>query len=94
MSGRRDPVKKNMDLFCKPKTFRNRKKDYHRKQKHMEEDYEVKRAAPYKRDKSHNFLLDDADNDFPDVTDSRDTGLYDAEASDDREPELPYDDEG
>ena len=59
MKGRRDPVKKNMDLIHKPKTFRDRKKEFKlgkNKQEHP-------KHAPYKRCPSnlHNLLLEDED---------------------------------
>lgn len=61
MSNKKNPIKnnpvaKNMNEFCKPKTFRNRKKDYARKSKY--EDIELNHPVhkPYKRERLQDVL--------------------------------------
>lgn len=53
MSGRRDPVKKNMDILHKPRTFRDRSKD------RPEEDWRDEihpKHQPYNRTKQENYM--------------------------------------
>lgn len=47
--GRRDPVKKNMDVLHKPKTFRDRKKEYARNKKYEGIEHEHPVHQPYHR---------------------------------------------
>jgi hypothetical protein len=59
MKGKRNPVAEHINEFNKPKTFRDRKKDYTRKAKFTEEELNHPLHQPYKRD--HNNLLLEAD---------------------------------
>jgi len=63
---KRDPVKKNMDLFQKPKTFRDRKKHPSKKQQREEQAGRIDELhhpahKPYEREKTnwtHNVMVD------------------------------------
>lgn len=59
----KDPVKKNMDLFQKPRTFRDRKKE---NKKNPPKDLEMPhpKHQPYKRTKER-YELEDFDDDDP-----------------------------
>ena len=59
MKRKPNPVAANMNEFNKPKTFRDRKKDYARKSKFKEEELNHPVHQPYKRD--HLNLLLEAD---------------------------------
>ena len=57
MKGKRNPVAEHMNEFNKPKTFRNRKKEYARKLKLKDEELNHPVHTPYKR-VAVNHLLD------------------------------------
>lgn len=57
--GRRDPVKKNMDVLHKPKTFRDRKKEYARNKKYEGIEHEHPVHQPYHRAEKYKDMYDD-----------------------------------
>lgn len=60
----RNLVAKHAAEFCKPKTFRNRKKEYVRKQKYESHELEHPKHKPYQRDR-FNYLLEDIEDEEP-----------------------------
>ena len=54
-----NPVAKHAPEFCKPKTFRDRKKDYSRKMKYKDNEMEHPVHQPYERDKEWKKMVED-----------------------------------
>jgi hypothetical protein len=62
MKGLRNPVAEHINEFNKPKTFRNRKKDYARKQKYADDELKHPVHQPYKRrPPNRDILIEDDD---------------------------------
>jgi hypothetical protein len=65
MKGKRNPVAEHANEFNKPKTFRDRKKDYTRKNKLKDEELNHPVHQPYKRDHLNLLLEADLDAIYP-----------------------------